>query len=165
VEGSEFVQELRDIGYQIPVIFVSAKDHDKEIEEGFLRGGDDYLTKPFNMNELLLRVRSILKRTMGNSEGRLIYRDITLELDERKIYIGGEEVKVSKLEFELLLYFVRNKNSVLNREELLDAVWGDDENKQEKTVNVTINRLLKKIDPDKSKAYIEPVRGVGYKLC
>jgi len=102
---------------------------------------------------------------MGNSEGRLIYRDITLELDERKIYIGGEEVKVSKLEFELLLYFVRNKNSVLNREELLDAVWGDDENKQEKTVNVTINRLLKKIDPDKSKAYIEPVRGVGYKLC
>jgi DNA-binding response OmpR family regulator len=165
VEGSEFVQELRDIGYQIPVIFVSAKDHDKEIEEGFLRGGDDYLTKPFNMNELLLRVRSILRRTMGNSEGRLIYRDITLELDERKIYIGGEEVKVSKLEFELLLYFVRNKNSILNREELLDAVWGDDENKQEKTVNVTINRLLKKIDPDKSKAYIEPVRGVGYKLC
>jgi DNA-binding response OmpR family regulator len=165
VEGSEFVQELRDIGYQIPVIFVSAKDHDKEIEEGFLRGGDDYLTKPFNMNELLLRVQSILRRTMGKSGGKLIFRDITLDLDKHKVYIEEREVQISKLEFELLLYFMRNKYIVLSRYELLDAVWGDNKYKQEKTVNVTINRLLKKIDPDKSKGYIEPIRGIGYKLC
>jgi DNA-binding response OmpR family regulator len=165
VEGSEFVQKLRDIGYQIPVIFVSAKVHDKEIEEGFLRGGDDYLTKPFNMNELLLRVQSILRRTMGKSGGKLIFRDITLDLDKHKVCIEEREVQISKLEFELLLYFMRNKHRVLSRYELLDEVWKDNEYKQEKTVNVAINRLLKKIDPDKSKGYIEPIRGIGYKLC
>ena len=165
IEGSEFVDELRRVGYQIPVIFVSAKDQDREIEEGFLRGGDDYMTKPFNMNELLLRVKSILRRTMGSGEGKLLYRDITLEIDERRVFVAGDEVKLSRLEFELLLYFVRHRHTILNRDELLASVWGDDEHKQEKTVNVTINRLLKKIDPDKSKGYIEPVRGVGYKLC
>ncbi len=165
IEGSEFVDELRRIGYQIPVIFVSAKNRDDEVEEGFLRGGDDYMTKPFNMNELLLRVKSILRRTMGSGEGKLLYRDITLEIDERRVFVAGDEVKLSRLEFELLLYFVRHRHTILNRDELLASVWGDDEHKQEKTVNVTINRLLKKIDPDKSKGYIEPVRGVGYKLC
>ncbi len=165
IEGSEFVAQLRDIGYQIPVIFVSAKDQHKEIEEGFLRGGDDYLTKPFNMNELILRVKSILRRTMGSDEGKVIYKDILLELDERRVYVAKKEIKLSRLEFELLLYFVRHKQTALTRDVLLDEVWGDEELKQEKTVNVTINRLLKKIDPDKSKRYIEPVRGIGYKLC
>ncbi|HHD83928.1 MAG TPA: response regulator transcription factor [Campylobacteraceae bacterium] len=164
-EGSEFVAQLRDAGYQIPVIFVSAKDRDTEVEEGFLRGGDDYLTKPFNMNELILRVRSVLRRTMGSAEGRVVYRDLTLELDERKVFIDNSEIKLSKLEFELLLYFVKHKHTALTRDQLLEAVWGDDAFKQEKTVNVTINRLLKKIDPARNKRYIEPVRGVGYKLC
>lgn len=164
-EGSEFVQKLRDTGYQIPVIFVSAKVRDSEVEEGFLRGGDDYLTKPFNMNELILRVKSILRRTKGTNEGRVLYRDIMLELDERRVFVEEREVKLSRLEFALLLYFVHNKQRILNRDELLESVWGDEAYKQEKTVNVTINRLLKKIDPDKSKGYIEPVRGVGYKLC
>ncbi|RUM64407.1 MAG: DNA-binding response regulator [Sulfurospirillum sp.] len=165
MEGSEFVAQLRDAGYQIPVIFVSAKDRDNEVEEGFLRGGDDYLTKPFNMNELLLRVKSILRRTMGSAEGRVLYRDLMLELDERKLFVEGSEVKVSRLEFRLLHYFIAHRHVVLTRDQLLDAVWGDDAFKQEKTVNVTINRLLKKIDPDRSKGYIEPVRGVGYRLC
>ena len=164
-EGSEFVAGLREAGYQIPVIFVSAKDRDDEVEEGFLRGGDDYLTKPFNMNELLLRVKSILRRTMGSGEGKLIYRDLLLELDECRIFVAGEEVKLSRLEFDLLRYFIRHRQIALTRDELLEAVWGDEELKQEKTVNVTINRLLKKIDPEKEKGYIEPVRGVGYKLC
>ncbi len=164
-EGSEFVAGLREAGYQIPVIFVTAKDSDTQIEEGFLRGGDDYLTKPFNMNELVLRVKSILRRTRGEVSGRIVYRDITLALDEREVFVGDTPVKLSRLEFDLLYYLIRRKGVVLHRDELLDAVWGDEMNKQEKTVNVTINRLLKKIDPDKSKHYIEPVRGVGYKLC
>jgi len=165
VEGSEFVKKLRDYGYKTPVIFVSAKDQDKDIEEGFLRGGDDYLTKPFNMNELVLRVKSMLRRSKKSEEGKLLYKDITMDLDERRVYVSGVEVNLSKLEFELLSYFIQNKNIVLNRDQLLDEVWKDEEFKQEKTVNVTINRLRKKIDPDKNKEYIEPIRGIGYKLC
>ncbi|OQX74283.1 MAG: DNA-binding response regulator [Campylobacteraceae bacterium 4484_4] len=164
-EGSEFVSHLREMGYQIPVIFVSAKDRDEEIEEGFLRGGDDYMTKPFNMNELLLRVKSVLRRTMGSQEGNLIYRDIRLNLDTRRIYIAEEEIVLSRLEFDLLRYFINHRHVVLTRDELLEEVWKDEAFKQIKTVNVTINRLLKKIDPDKSKHYIQPVRGIGYKLC
>ena len=165
VEGSEFVQSLRDKGYDTPVIFVSAKDADSEIEEGFLRGGDDYLTKPFNMKELLLRVKSILRRTQKLETGTLRYRDIMIALDERRVYIDEKEVILSKLEFDLLHYFIQNKHVVLNRDQLLEEVWRDEAHKQEKTVNVTINRLRKKIDPDKEKEYIEPIRGVGYKLC
>lgn len=165
VEGSEFVKKLRDDGYKIPVIFVSAKDQDSEIEEGFLRGGDDYLTKPFNMNELILRVKSMLRRTQKSDAGKLTYKDIMIDLDERRVFVAEEEVSLSKLEFELLSYFIENKHIVLNRDQLLAEVWKDEEFKQEKTVNVTINRLRKKIDPNKEKEYIEPIRGIGYKLC
>ncbi len=165
VEGSEFIKKLRDIGYKIPVIFVSAKNQDSEIEEGFLRGGDDYMTKPFNMNELLLRVKSLLRRTKGDDEGRVVYKDIILELNQRLVFVDKKEVFLSKLEFELLRYFITHKHTVLHRDELLQEVWGDECIKLEKTVNVAINRLLKKIDPDKTKGYIEAIRGVGYKLC
>jgi len=165
IEGSEFIKKLRDEGHKIPVIFVSAKDQDIDIEEGFIRGGDDYLTKPFNMNELVLRVKSILRRTKVSDEGKLLFKDIVLDLDERRVYVASAEVRLSKLEFELLSYFIQNKNVVLNRDQLLEEVWKDEEFKQEKTVNVTINRLKKKIDPSKEKEYIQPVRGVGYKLC
>jgi len=166
VEGSEFVKELREDGVDVPVIFLSAKDKDEDIEEGFERGGDDYMTKPFNMKELILRVRSILKRTSKHhNEGKLAYRDLLLDKSTRELFVDGKRVEVTKLEFDLLVTFIMNKNSVLDRDYLLENVWGDSENYQYKTVNVAINRLKEKIDPDKSKEYIQTVRGVGYKLA
>ncbi len=166
VEGSEFVKELREDGLDVPVIFLSAKDRDEDIEEGFERGGDDYITKPFNMKELILRVRSILKRTSKkHNEGKLIFRDLILDKSTRELLVNGKNVEVTKLEFDLLVEFIMNKNSVLERDYLLENVWGDSENYQYKTVNVAINRLKEKIDPHKSKDYIQTVRGVGYKLC
>lgn len=165
VEGSEFVAKLREEGMDTPVIFLSAKDKESDIEDGFLRGGDDYITKPFNMKELLLRVRSVLKRTSKKlNEGKL-YRDLVLDKSNRTLSVDGVFVDVTKLEFDLLSEFIVNKNSVLERDYLLENVWGDSENYQYKTVNVAINRLKEKIDPDKTKEYIQTVRGVGYKLC
>ena len=166
VEGSEFVQKLRDQGLDIPVIFLSAKDRDEDIESGFLRGGDDYITKPFNMKELVLRIRSVLKRTSKkHHDGKLLFRDLLLDKSSRTLCVDGKPVEVTKLEFDLLSEFIVNKNSVLDRDYLLENVWGDSENYQYKTVNVAINRLKEKIDPDKSKDYIQTVRGVGYKIC
>jgi len=166
VEGSEFVASLREDGIEVPVIFLSAKDKDEDIEEGFLRGGDDYITKPFNMKELFLRVRSILKRTSKkHNEGKLVYRDLVLDKSDRSLHVDGILVDITKLEFDLLSEFILNKNSVLEREYLLENVWGDGEQYQYKTVNVAINRLKEKIDPQKTKEYIQTVRGVGYKLC
>jgi DNA-binding response OmpR family regulator len=166
VEGSEFVAKLRNEGIDVPVIFLSAKDRDEDVEEGFVRGGDDYMTKPFNMKELVLRVKSILKRTSRKvEEGKVAYRDLLLDKSTRTLSVEGKSIDVTKLEFDLLYEFIVNKQNVLDRDYLLEHVWGDSENYQYKTVNVAINRLKEKIDPDKNKDYIETVRGIGYKLC
>lgn len=165
-EGSEFVESLRKRGIQTPVIFVSAKHKDEEIEQGFERGGDDYITKPFSMKELVLRVKAMLRRTKKTStEGNRTYRDITLNLSARTVLIEGNPIELTKLEFDLLHALILNENVVLERDYLLEHVWGSDEVYQDRTVNVAINRLKEKIDPDKTKEYIKTVRGVGYTLC
>ena len=166
VEGSEFVQALRKDGFTTPVIYLSAKNLDSEVEEGFLRGGDDYITKPFNMKELILRVKALLRRTTKKIEdGTLVHRDLVLDKSSRTLSVDGKVVDVTKLEFNLLSEFILNKNSVLDRDYLLENVWDEGEEYQYRTVNVAINRLKEKIDPDKTKDYIQSVRGVGYKLC
>ncbi|MDR1007758.1 MAG: response regulator transcription factor [Campylobacteraceae bacterium] len=163
-EGSEFVEHLRKKGINIPAIFVTAKDKDSDVEEGFLRGGDDYLKKPFNMQELILRAKALISRTKHEAKN-ICFRDILLNLDSREVFISDEKADLTKLEFELLKLFVQNKNSVLNRDFLLEKIWQDEDSFQEKTVNVAISRLCKKIDPQKNKKYIKPVWGVGYILC
>ena len=164
-EGSEFVQNLRQKGFSQAVIFVTAKDSDTNIEEGFLRGGDDYLTKPYNMKELLLRIKAILARTAPQNNQSLSYRDLVLDLEAHSLRVSGKEVELTKLEFDLLRTLIENKNSVLSREFLLEHVWKNDEFFQDKTVNVAINRLKQKIDPTKEKEYIKSIWGVGYSLC
>lgn len=165
-EGGEFVESLRNRGIQIPVIFISAKQKDEDIEQGFERGGDDYIAKPFSMKELILRVKAILRRARkGFSDGILAYRDIMLNLAARTVTIDSVSIDLTKLEFDLLYALMLNENVVLERDYLLENVWGSDESYQDRTVNVAINRLKEKIDPDKTKDYIKTVRGVGYTLC
>lgn len=166
IEGSEFVESQRDRGFSTPVLFLTAKDKQSDIEEGFLRGGDDYMTKPFNMNELLLRVKAILRRTAPAVDlGVVVYRDIHLHTNRREVIIEDKTINLTKLEFDLLLIFIKNKSSVLNRDFLLEHVWKSDEFFQDRTVNVAINRLKEKIDPTKEKIYFKTIRGVGYSLC
>lgn len=165
-EGSEYIASLRKQGINTPVIFISAKDKDSDIEQGFERGGDDYLTKPFSMKELILRVKAILRRTQKTvNEGTITYRDIHINPASRTVMIDNSPIELTKLEFDLLYELINNQNVVLDRNYLLDNVWGNDEVYQDRTVNVAINRLKDKIDPDKSKDYLKTVRGVGYTLC
>ncbi len=166
VEGSEFVAKLRKEGLNIPVIYLSAKNSETNIEEGFLSGGDDYMTKPFNMKELIFRIKAILKRTNPlTSLKELVYKDIVLNLDARSVTIEHEKIDLTKLEFDLLFTLIQNQNIVLDRDYLLEHVWGNDEVYQDRTVNVAINRLKEKIDPTKAKEYIKSVRGVGYTIA
>ncbi len=163
VEGSIFVKELRDDGYDTPVIYVTAKDSSDDILDGFKRGGDDYITKPFNFDELIARVKAILKRTAKDSEITK-FRDITYNLSSHIVTIGKDEINLSRLEKKLLLELINNPNRVLGRYELLEKVWEDDQ-KQLKTVNIAIKRLKEKIDPKNDKKYIKAIRGEGYMLC
>ena len=161
VEGSEFVKELRDKGYDVPVIFLTAKNSDTDIDEGFMRGGDDYITKPFRMKEVLHRIQAILKRSGFAEQSKLKHRDLLLDIEERKLSINGESIQLTNMEFNLLHTFIKNANKPLQREFLIEEV---SEESQGKTINVAINRLKSKIDPDGSKKYIISIWGVGYKL-
>lgn len=165
VEGSEFVRHLREKGFQIPVIFATAKDKENERLEGFEAGGDDYITKPFNMKELVLRIKAVLRRTKKDEAEVLQYRDIVMRPKSREVFVDRKAIDLTKLEFHLLLEFIKNKNIVLTREYLLEHVWGHDTVYQDRTVNVAIKRLKEKIDPDKEKRYLKSVRGEGYTLC
>jgi len=164
IEGSMFIEKIRHEGYNQPVIYVSAKDLSEDIVEGLERGGDDYITKPFDVNILKARVNALIRRTSGTSE-TIKYRDIHYNASNKTFSIEGEEMKLTHLEHDLLLEFIKNPNVLLSRETLLERVWEDSLNKQLKTVNVAIKRLKEHIDPDGSKNYIQAVRGEGYILC
>lgn len=157
IEGSKFVKQLRDTNINIPVIYLSAKNSSDDILEGFESGGDDYITKPFNMKELILRIKAILKRT-NNLDEIIIHKNIQLDLQKREASIENISVNLTKKEFDLLEFFIRNKQRVLSRENLIDEVWNGETN--EKSVNVAITRLKQKVGE-----IICSVRGIGYKLC
>ncbi|GIT98743.1 response regulator transcription factor [Sulfurovum sp. TSL1] len=165
VEGSEFVSKIRDLGYDIPVLFLTARDKESDLEEGFHSGGDDYMTKPFSSKELLLRIAALLKRSGATSSDKVKYRDLILDLQKRELFIEERRIELTNLEFKLLHTFVKNPHQPLDRDYLRDEVWGDDStNFHDKTINVAMNRLKKKIDPEGVKEYFAPVWGVGYKL-
>lgn len=164
IEGSSFIASLRNEGYNHPVIYVSAKDSSDEILEGFDRGGDDYITKPFNLAELKARVKALIKRTQ-KVQDIIKIKDISYNASNKVFSIENKEVKLTHLEHDLLLEFIKNQNILLSRDTLLERVWKDSEGKQLKTVNVAIKRLKETIDPNGEKNYIQAIRGEGYIFC
>jgi len=164
MEGSEFVSYLRDIGYAIPVIFLTAKDKESELEEGFDAGADDYITKPFRPVELKLRVKALLKRYgVLSRQKRLKYKNITIDLEDQKCFSDEAPVFLTPLEFKLIKTFIENVDKPLARDFLRAKVWDDEgEGVNDNAVNVAINRLKNKIDPKNAHHYFSPVWGIGY---
>jgi DNA-binding response OmpR family regulator len=163
-EGSEFVSYLRETGYDIPVIFLTAKDRESDLESGFEAGGDDYMTKPFSHKELLLRIKALLKRSGAlQKQERLKYRSLTLDLGKRVLFVHDQEVSLTNLEFNLLHTFLKHIDTPLTRDFLRDEAWGSEgEGVNDNAVNVAVNRLKNKIDPENRENYFHPVWGVGY---
>ena len=163
IEGTHFIASIRKLGYNEPVIYVSAKDSSDNILEGFEAGGDDYITKPFNINEFKARVKAVIKRTK-KVQDVIKFKDITYYTSNKTFFIEDKEVRLTHLEHDLLIEFMKNENILLSREMLLEKVWEDSINKQPKTVNVAIKRLKEQIDPTGEKNYIQAIRGEGYIL-
>jgi len=163
-DGISFIEKIKTQGYNIPVIYVTAKDKDEDILEGFDSYADDYITKPFNLKELCARVKSVIKRSSKDIEV-LKVKDILYKTSNKKFYINEVEIELTHLEHDLLLEFIKNKDILLSREHLLDSVWEDSYDKKLKTVNVAIKRLKSKIDPEAKKDYIKSIRGEGYMFC
>ena len=166
MEGSEFIAYLREEGYNIPVIFLTAKAKESELEEGFDAGGDDYMTKPFRPKELILRVKALLKRSGALvKQKRLKYKHLTMDLEEKNLFVNEKEVSLTQLEFNLLRTFMENINKPITRDFLRDEVWGSEgDGVNNNSVNVAINRLKNKIDPSNEQNYFSPVWGIGYKF-
>ena len=165
VEGADFVSYIREMGYNMPVMFLTAKDRESDLLEGFSSGGDDYMTKPFSIKELLVRIEALLKRSGVMSGAMVKYRDLVLDMQKRELTIESKQIELTNLEFKLIHTFVKNPKQPLDRDYLRDEVWGDDSaDFHDKTINVAMNRLKKKVDPSGEKEYFVPVWGVGYKL-
>ena len=166
MEGSAFVAYLRETGYDIPVIFLTAKDKEKDLEDGFEAGGDDYMTKPFSPKELMLRVKALLKRSGAlQKRPKLKYKTLTLDLFDKTVHTEEGELSLTNLEFKLLHTFMQHIDKPLTRDYLRDEVWGaEGEGVNDNAVNVAINRLKNKIDPQNRHTYFHPVWGVGYKF-
>lgn len=150
----------------VPVIFLTAKDSTNDKVKGLELGADDYIAKPFESLELLARIKAVLRRTGGQEETESIekntvtYQDIVMELDQHRIFLRGEEVALTLKEFELLLYLIEHKGSVVTREQLLSAIWGYDYEGNTRTVDMHVQRLRTKL----SLETIKTVYKVGYRL-
>jgi len=164
IDGATFISKIRSNGYTNPVIYVTAKDKDEDILEGFEAYADDYITKPFNLKELCARVKAVLKRTSKDIEV-LKVKDIVYKANNKRFYINNEAIDLTHLEHDLLLEFIKNKDILMSREHLLNTVWEDSIEKKLKTVNVAVKRLKAKIDPNGEKEYIKSIRGEGYIFC
>lgn len=164
IEGTSFINEIKSQGYTNPVIYVTAKDNEDDIIDGFNSHADDYITKPFNLKELCARVKAVIKRSSKESDVIKV-KDIIYKSSNKKFFVNDTEVELTNLEHDLLLEFIKNKDILMSREYLLNTVWKDSLDKKEKTVNVAIKRLKAKIDPNGEKEYIKSVRGEGYIFC
>ncbi len=167
IDGALYIEMLRSKNINTPVIFISAKDSVAEIKEGFLIGADDYITKPFDMEELVLRIKAVLHRSSHESVEMvdiMQHKDMSLDLNRNLLTIGSKNIELTKLEASLLQILIKNKNKALDRDFLIKNVWSDAEHINQKTVNVAIKRLKEKIDPACDKEYIKTIRGIGYLL-
>lgn len=131
----------------IPIIFITAKDTENDTITGFNLGADDYISKPFSLREVILRVKAVLRRT-GNvqtdNEEKLTYKGLTIDIPKKKVTINDEEISLTKKEFEILLFLLQNQGRVFSREDILARVWHDEVYVLDRTIDVNITRLRKK---------------------
>jgi two-component system, OmpR family, response regulator len=164
--GLEVMRRLRAEIPQVCVLFLTARDAVEDRVAGITAGGDDYVTKPFSLEEVLARLRGLLRRarlTRVHTEGSLAVGDLTMDEDAREVRRGGELIDLTATEFELLRFMMRNPRRVLSKAQILDRVWNYDFGGQAHVVELYISYLRKKIDVGRS-PLIHTVRGVGYVL-
>ena len=155
---------LRNGIKELPAIFLTARDEEREMLEAFDAGADDYVVKPFQMKVLLKRIEAVLRRT--DKDKVFIFDDLEVWPEKRRVFRGGEEIMLTAREYNLLEFFAKNQGQVLTREMILESVWGiDGQFVEENTVSVTIGRLRRKIGDQKvQKALIKNVVGLGYRF-
>jgi two-component system OmpR family response regulator len=166
LDGLEVLRRLRADGGDVPVLFLTAKDAVEDRVAGLTAGGDDYVTKPFSLEEVVARLRALVRRTavlVGDSDSVLTVGDLTLDEDSHEVFRDGDPIRLTATEFELLRYFMRNPRRVLTKAQILDRVWNYDFGGQANVVELYVSYLRKKIDAGRT-PMIHTLRGAGYVL-
>ncbi|HBA03071.1 MAG TPA: DNA-binding response regulator [Clostridium sp.] len=162
LDGYNLVKDLRDSGYNMPILMVTAKEMFEDKRKGFNVGADDYMVKPIDINEMILRVGALLRRAKISNEHRLSIGDIILDYDSISVSQHGDSATLPKKEFYLLFKLLSYPNVIFTRRQLLDEIWGMDNEVDERTVDVHIKRLRERYDSC-TEFEIVTVRGLGYK--
>ena len=163
VDGYELVRELRESGVNIPVLMITAKDAFDDMRLGFASGTDDYMVKPVNVNEMVLRVGALLRRAQIVNERRLVIGSTVLECDSLTVIVNGESAVLPQKEFMLLYKMASFPGRIFTRQQLMDEIWGYDSETDTHTVDVHIGRLRERFR-DSQDFRIVTMRGVGYKV-
>lgn len=168
MDGLTFVTKVRET-LNTPIIMVSAKDQDMDKVLGLTAGADDYISKPFNVVELIARVKAQIRRNSKYNDNAVKnvyhFQDLTLDIDKRKVYRNAEEIILTAKEFDILRVLWQHKGMVMSAEQIYTAVWGEEDYDPDNTVMVHIRNLRKKIESDsRNPEYVVTVWGVGYKF-
>lgn len=166
--GFDVARQLRSAGNHVPVVFLTAKDATEDRITGLTLGGDDYITKPFSLEEVVARIRAVLRRTSGRPDpqsaaAQLRFADLVLDDDSHEVYRGDREIELSPTEFNLLRYLMQNPGRVLSKTQILEHVWNYDFGGNGNVVESYVSYLRRKIDVEEPRL-LHTVRGVGYAL-
>lgn len=167
MSGYDLCREVRKVSY-VPIIMISAKDEEIDRVLGLELGSDDYISKPFSLREITVKVRNMLRRSNNsvtyNTEEKLVCKDLEIIKDNRTVLVNGEELKTTVKEYDLLELLIENKNQAFSREMIIEKVWGHDYYGDTRQVDHMIKRLRKKILLAESECKIETIWGYGYKV-
>ncbi len=167
ISGIEIIQRLREQGHTLPVLILTARSRWQQKVEGLEAGADDYLVKPFQMEELLARLKALLRRATGTPTTELRCGAVALNLGTQQVLLNGEVLDVTAFEYRMLEYLVRHSSEAVSKSKLADYLYPHDDDRDSNVIEVIIGRLRRKLDPDGSLQPIETLRNRGYRftLC
>ncbi len=162
--GLDVIRELRSRGRDFPILVLTARSEWQDKVAGLEAGADDYLTKPFHIEELMARVNALIRRSGGHARPRIQLGPITVDLSSQRVYLNDEEIELTTFEYKVLNYLVMHPGEVVTKTDLSEHIYEEDADRDSNVIEVFIGRLRRKIDPDGTLNPIETLRGRGYRL-
>ena len=163
--GLDVIRELRSRGRDFPILVLTARSQWQDKVAGLEAGADDYLTKPFHIEELMARVNALMRRSAGHARPRIQLGPVTVDLSSQRVWLRGEEIELTTFEYKVLNYLVMHPGEVVTKTDLSEHIYEEDADRDSNVIEVFIGRLRRKIDPDGTLNPIETLRGRGYRLA
>jgi two-component system response regulator PhoP len=164
MSGIEMIRSLREEGCKFPILILTARDRWQDKVEGLDAGGDDYLVKPFHMEELVARIKALLRRAVGWTQSRQEFGPLSLDTSAQQVSLRGEPVELTAYEYRVLEYLIARTGQVVSKTELTEHIYDQDFDRDSNVIEVFVGRLRRKLDPDNALGMIETLRGRGYRF-